>query len=46
MYIKNIPHWKRVEESKDSTAFEGSLHSKMSLFTLIKKTISFLEIER
>ena len=39
-------HWIPVEESKDSTTFEGSLHSKMSLFRLFKDIISFLGRER
>ncbi|KKM77920.1 hypothetical protein LCGC14_1365170 [marine sediment metagenome] len=30
MFIANIPYWKPVEESRDSTTFEGSLQSKMS----------------
>ncbi len=30
MFINYIPHWKPVEESKDSTTFEGSLQSKMT----------------
>jgi hypothetical protein len=46
MFINNIPHWKPVEESKDSTTFEGSLQSKISLFTLVKNKMSFLEKER
>lgn len=42
MFINNIPHWKPVEESKDSTTFEGSLQSKMSLFRLFKDLMAFL----
>ncbi|MFW9881652.1 MAG: hypothetical protein ACFFG0_51965 [Candidatus Thorarchaeota archaeon] len=30
MNKKRILHWKLVEESKNNTTFEGSLHSKMA----------------
>jgi len=36
MFINNIPHWKPVEERKDSTTFDGSLQSKMSRIILDK----------
>jgi len=46
MNNQNFLHWLPVEENKNSTTFEGSLHSKMSLFRLFKDIISFLGRER
>ena len=31
MFINDILHWKLAEENKNSTNFEGSLQSKMSI---------------
>ena len=34
MTYNNITYWNPVEESEDSTTFEGSLQSKMSIINL------------
>jgi hypothetical protein len=36
MIFKKLPYWIPVEESEDSTTFEGSLQSKMSRIILNK----------
>jgi len=43
MLYQIFKHKNHIEESKDHTNFEGSLHSKISLF---KDIISFLGKER
>jgi len=46
MIYRNITHWKPVEESKDSTIFEGSLHSKMSKLNFNWKILDMLKYKR
>ena len=42
--IKNrTSHWLIIEESKDNTIFEGSLHSKMSQFNLVNDILKLLK---
>ena len=46
MLIKNFPNWNPIEESKDSTTFEGSLQSKMSTIKLDKDIMDLLRAKR
>ena len=42
----NTTHWKPVEESRDSTTFEGSLQSKMSIINFGWKILDMLKCNR
>lgn len=42
MLYQIFKHKNHIEESKDHTNFEGSLHSKMLLIRLEKVIVSFL----
>lgn len=46
MISKRILHWIIIEESKDSTTFEGSLHSKMSQIDLVNGIMDSLKAEK
>ncbi|KKM77918.1 hypothetical protein LCGC14_1365150 [marine sediment metagenome] len=46
MINKRILHWIIIEESKDGTTFEGSLHSKMSTLILNQKILDKLKCKR
>lgn len=46
MNENNFLHWLPIEESRYSTTFEGSLHSKMSHFNLVYDIKDGLKAER
>ena len=53
MFDLKILHWNFIEENNDSTTFEGSLHSKMSIINfdhdfwdmlIVRKSIDFFNL--